>query len=120
MKRYRLTELPDVKEGHFLKGIVPGEFICRGTLGYKPPGSRTHDHDAPDGSDRHVHDECEVFILLQGRATMQIDGVGHPMTTGDVIVVEPGEDHHLVSDENDPCINLWLHAGDRRHPDQTN
>jgi len=35
-----------------------------------------------------------------------------------VFIVEPGEDHHLISDGEDPCINLWLHAGPTRHPDQ--
>ena len=31
------------------------------------------------------------------------------------IVIEPGEDHHLIADPDDPCINLWLHAGPRPH-----
>lgn len=49
---------------------------------------------------------------------MGLDGEMHPMVTGDVFIVEPGEDHHLISDDVDPCINLWLHAGPERHPDQ--
>ncbi len=119
MKRYRVHELPDVSEGHLLRGIVPGEFLCMGGLGFKPPGSRTHSNDGPGGSDCHVHEsDCEVFVILQGRAVMEIDGTRHELTTGDICVVEPGEDHHLVSDRRDPCVNLWLHAGPRRHPDQ--
>ncbi len=118
MKRYRLSELEDAREGHFLRGIVPGEYICKGGMGYKKPGQRTHSHDGPGGADRHVHDDSEVFVILQGRGEMEIDGVRHPFVTGDVFVVEPGEDHHLVSDAEDPCVNLWLHAGAHRHPDQ--
>jgi len=119
MIKLRLNQLPDVREGHFLKGLIPGRYLCRGTLSYKPPGLRTHTNDAPDGRDRHVHqDEHEAFVLLQGKATMELNGEMHPMVTGDVFVVEPGEDHHLISDPVDPCINLWLHAGPVRHPDQ--
>ena len=118
MRRYRLSEVPDTREGHFLKGIVPGEYICKGGMGVKIPGQRTHSHDGPGGTDRHVHEDAEVFVILQGKGAMEIDGTRHPFVTGDVFVVEPGEDHHLVSDVDDPCVNLWFHAGAERHPDQ--
>ncbi len=118
MIKLRLSQLPDVREGHFLKGLIPGEYLCAGTLSYKAPKVRTHSHDGPDGQDRHVHEDYEAFIILQGKATMELNGVLHPMVTGDVFIVEPGEDHHLISDGEDPCINLWLHAGPTRHPDQ--
>ncbi len=112
MKRLRLRDLQDVTDGHFLKGIIPGEFLCQGALSFKHPGQRTH------GTDPHVHEDHEVFVLLQGKAVMEIDGEPHHMQTGDIIVCEPGEDHHLISDEHTPCINLWLHAGPTPHPDQ--
>ena len=119
MKRYRLNQLPDVTEGHFLKGIIPGQYLCQGALSYKKPGFRTHSNDGPGGIDRHVHDDdCEVFVIVQGKAVMEVDGERISMVTGDVLVIEPGEDHHLVADAEDPCINLWLHAGPHRHPDQ--
>jgi len=117
MKRYRLKDLADVKEGHFLQGILPGDYICRGGMGYKKPGERTHSNDGPGGIDRHVHeDDREVFVILQGKGAFEVDGTLHPVTTGDIIVAEPGEDHHLISDLDDPCINLWLHAGPERSP----
>ncbi|MDH7570504.1 MAG: cupin domain-containing protein, partial [Armatimonadota bacterium] len=104
MKRYRLNELPDVREGHFLKGILPGEYLCKGTLSYKKPNVRTHTNDGPGGIDRHVHeDDCEAFVILQGKAIMELNGERIPLVTGDVVIVEPGEDHHLISDAHDPC-----------------
>lgn len=119
MIKLRLNQLPDVREGHFLKGLIPGEYLCKGAMSYKAPNARTHTNDGPDGRDWHVHDDdCEVFVILQGKATMELNGVKHPMVTGDVFIVEPGEEHHLVADAEDPCINLWLHAGPERHPDQ--
>jgi quercetin dioxygenase-like cupin family protein len=29
---------------------------------------------------------------------------------GEIVIIEPGENHELVADENDPLVNLWLHA----------
>ena len=115
MKRYRLTDLADIREGHFLADVIPGEFLTEGGLSFKSPGQRTHDHDGPRGDDRHTHYDCEVFVILQGRGRMEVDGETHPVTVGDVIVIEPGEDHHLTADPDDPCTNLWLHAGPRPH-----
>lgn len=121
MKRCRLNDLADVREGHFLQGILSGEFLCKGGLGFKKPGFRTHTNDGPGGQDCHVHldGDCEVFVILQGKARMEIDGTFHDLTTGDIMLIESGEDHHLIADERDPCVNLWLHAGPNRHPDQT-
>jgi mannose-6-phosphate isomerase-like protein (cupin superfamily) len=118
MRKLRLRDLPDNTEGHVLKGLIAGEYICAGTLGYKKPGQRTHSFDGPDGRDYHVHDDAEVFIIVQGKAVMQCDGKEYPLTVGDVFIAEAGEDHHLVSDEADPCINLWLHAGPERAEEQ--
>jgi len=123
MKRLRLTDLDCEGNRHLLKNVVGGAYLSEGGLSFKKPGQRTHDRGcacpACDGNGRHVHsDHSEVFIILQGKARMEIDGESHAMTTGDVIVCEPGEDHHLVADEKDPCVNLWLHTSDSRHKDQ--
>ena len=119
MKRYRLHDLSDCRAGHVFQNILTGAFLNQGGLGFKKPGQRTHTADGPGDSDRHVHaDDREAFVILQGRAVMEVDGERHPLTAGDIVVIEPGEDHHLISDETDPCVNLWLHAGPKRHPDQ--
>ena len=118
MKLMRLAELPDNEQGHFLEGVVPGRFLARGGLSFQSPGARTHTDDGPGGRDYHVHDDAEVFIILQGKARMEVDGTMHPLTTGDVCIIEAGEDHHLIADEGEPCVNLWLHAGEEHHPNQ--
>jgi len=124
MKRFRLNELVYSAESHILKNIIPGKYISAGGLSFKKPGQRTHDIGCScpscDGKGTHIHkDDCEVFIILQGKGIMEIDGKFFELETGDVIVCEPGEDHHLVADKNDPCINLWLHASDSPHIDHT-
>ena len=124
MKRLRLTDLDPVAGAHILAGIIPGRYLNKGGIGFKAPGQRSHDHGcqcrACDGMGRHVHpDDHEAFIILQGRGVIEIDGVSHPVRAGDVIICEPGEDHHLVADPDDPCVNVYLHAGDQRHVAQT-
>ncbi|NLF30767.1 MAG: cupin domain-containing protein [Planctomycetes bacterium] len=114
MKRCRLTDL--TADGtHVLAAMLPGRCLTRGGLSFKAPGQRSHTSDGPGGSDRHVHDDCEAFVILQGRAVMEVDGRSYNLAAGDVVIIEPGEDHHLLADSEDPCVNLWLHAGDKPH-----
>jgi quercetin dioxygenase-like cupin family protein len=112
MKRYRLSDLPQSGEGHIFAGLVPGRFLYNGGLGFKRPGQRMH-------PEFHTHEEAEVFLILQGRGELEINGTRHAVAAGDVLVVEPGEDHHLISSRDRPIVNVWLHAGPRPHPDQT-
>ena len=114
MRRYKISELNVSGAGHILTSLVPGRYLNSGGLSFTKPGHRTHDTPEPH---RHADSE-EVFIILQGRGVIQIDGTEHPVSTGDVLVVEPNEDHHLVSDRSDPIVHIWLHASDTRHPNQ--
>ncbi|MFC5448882.1 cupin domain-containing protein [Paenibacillus aestuarii] len=118
MKKLRISELPDTTKGHFLGAWLPGANLTTGGLAFAKPGERSHTNDGPDGRDYHVHTDCEAFVILQGTGTMQINGEHHPVTVGDIIIVEPGEDHHLNSNANDPVVTLWLHGGDHRHKNQ--
>lgn len=123
MKRYRLKDLDRPGQHHILEDIIPGQYLNRGGMGFKLGGHRSHDVgcDCPscDGKGKHVHqDDCEVFIILQGKADIEINGKRTPLSAGDVVVCEPEEDHHLIADQDDPCINIYLHAGDKRHPRQ--
>jgi mannose-6-phosphate isomerase-like protein (cupin superfamily) len=119
MKKFRLSSLRDTIDGHFLQDTIPGKYLSKGGLGFKKPGFRTHSNDGPDRSNHHVHDDdYEVFIILQGKAVMEINDKKIPLVTGDICIIEPGENHHLIADKGDPCVNLWLHAGPERHQDQ--
>ncbi|WP_028611431.1 cupin domain-containing protein [Paenibacillus harenae] len=121
MIRIRLCELPlrvDQKN-HVLGDLLPGAFLSSGGLAFAGRGDRSHTNDGPDGKDYHVHRDREAFIILQGNGTMEINGKHHPVEAGDIVIVEPEEDHHLCSSEQDPIITLWLHAGPNRHHNQT-
>ena len=102
MRLCRLKDLPDTMEGHVFHDLLPGEQIYTGGLAFAKPGERSHTNDGPGGMDRHVHEDCEAFLIIQGRGSIEIDRASYPIKTGDLIVVEPGEDHHLVADRQDP------------------
>ncbi len=114
MKRYRIRDLQDAKNGHILQGILPGECLTKGGLSFSKPLERSHTKDGPGGSDYHVHeDECEAFIILQGKGEIEINKSFYPISVGDVLIVEPLEDHHLISDASDPLVVVWCHANER-------
>lgn len=122
MRKLTIRDLP-LRSRHILAGVIPGDYICQGGLNFKAGGDRSHDVGCAckscDGKGRHVHeDDNEIFIILQGKARIEVDGEAHDLCAGDVVICEPGEDHHLVSDEDDPCINLYLHTGDEPNAKQ--
>ena len=84
--------------------LMPEELaaaIARGGLYIFKPGEIAH----PEP--RHVHDTAEVFIFVQGTGVIPIDGVEYPVKTGDVVVVDAGEDHHTRSSVEDPLVAAW-------------
>jgi len=104
MKRYRLFDLKDTG-GHFLGGIMGSSRLHHGGLHFYDPGEYSH----PEGRHFHEHSK-EVFVCLQGRARLLVDGVEYEMRMGDIALIEPGEEHHLLADSEDPIVNLWLHV----------
>jgi len=99
MKKLHVSELqPD--GAHLLPKHLSGEKITGGGLYVFKPGETAH-------PDRHVHDVDEVFIFVQGRGVLPIDGVEYPIETGDVYIVEAGEDHHTTSSVDEPLVAAW-------------
>ena len=55
---------------------------------------------------------------MQGRGQIEIDGKLEPIQAGDVLVIEPGEEHHIIGDPQYPIVNCWFHATDAGNPKQ--
>ena len=57
----------------------------------------------PAGSDdpQEPHDEDEVYVVLDGRATLEVEDEATPVTSGSVVFVERGTDHRFVDIEED-------------------
>lgn len=85
-----------------------------GGLSFHGPGVITHDEHRP-----HTHEDQECFFILQGEGWVELNGKREPIGVGDVLVIEPGEDHHMISSEHNPLVLIWLHADEAGHPDQT-
>jgi len=113
MKVYRVADLPASDRSHIFGGVVPGEFIHEGGMVFEGPGNLAHADE-----ERHTHPDGEVFLILQGDAVVHLDDGDQALSAGDVAVIEPDENHHLESDERNPCVVIWLHCGPERHPRQ--
>ncbi len=100
MKQLRIENL-NPNDTFLLPKLLGDRKISHGGVYVFEPGETAH----PEA--RHVHETAEVFIFLQGRGVIPIDGVDYPVKTGDVVVVEAGEDHHTRSSEEDPLVAAW-------------
>jgi mannose-6-phosphate isomerase-like protein (cupin superfamily) len=100
MKRLRITEL-DPTDSRLLPIDLGDAEISHGGVYIFKPGETAHPETV------HVHDTAEVFIFVQGQGVIPIDGVDYPVRTGDVVIVEAGEDHHTRSSVDDPLVAAW-------------
>ncbi|OXM82799.1 cupin domain-containing protein [Paenibacillus rigui] len=119
MKKLHIRDLAEMKGGqHILQDVLPGAYIYSGGLAFSRPGERSHTNDGPEGRDYHVHQDEELFLIVQGQGTLELNGEFTPINAGDLIVIEPGEDHHLISSAEAPLVTLYCHAGPNRHKNQ--
>ena len=107
MKKLTLKDLSP-KSGHIFEDFLPGEKLYEGGLSFSKPNEISHMDDCENGI--HTHSDCELFLIVQGRAVIDVDGEKTTVKTGDIILVEPDEDHHVISDGEDPALVLWCHA----------
>lgn len=108
MKQFRLQELKSEVSTHIFESFLPGKEIYKGGMFFHKPGEVTHAND--HGSSVHVHEDCELFFFYQGKAEMEVDGVRYPAGAGDLFLIEPGEDHHMILGPEDYAVGTWCHA----------
>ncbi|MET7398610.1 cupin domain-containing protein [Dactylosporangium sp. NPDC005572] len=107
MRKLNIADLPDGGTPATLAAIGSGWGpVMRGGISrYDAPGHRTHDE-----SDHHVHDVPEIFTIVQGAGVLELNGARDTrFTAGDILIIEPGENHHLVSDGDVPLVFTWMH-----------
>ena len=99
----RKLTLSDLKytDSRLIPERFGGRRIASGGLYAFEPGETAH----PEP--RHVYEVDEVFIFVQGKGVIPIDGHEYPVETGDVVIVEAGEDHHTRSSVDDPLVAAW-------------
>jgi len=106
MKRFKISDLGSDGPEHVVSAMLSGKYIVKGALSFHPVGWRTH------SEGEHVHPDHEVFVIMQGQGEIEIDGRREPLHAGDVLIIEPGEEHYIVGDPAHPIVNLWFHTGD--------
>jgi mannose-6-phosphate isomerase-like protein (cupin superfamily) len=68
----------------------------------------------PPGASIGVHthgDDEELYLVLEGRATMHLDGRDFPVTAGTLILNRPGGTHGLRNDSDAPVRLLVVEVG---------
>ena len=103
MRKLSLADLTGRGGGPVLAAAVPGYHIERGGITRYESGARSH----PEGY--HIHTVPEMFVILQGTGTIEIDGAPTAFQAGDVFVVDAGEDHHLSCEGELPLVSAWMH-----------
>ena len=108
MRRFTFADLGSDGQLHVAARIVAGHRLGSGGLAFHTAGQRAH---ADEPRHTHAHEE-EIFCIMQGHGTLELDDRVEPLRAGDVVVIEPGENHHVVSSTDSPLMNLWLHPVD--------
>ncbi|WP_433348063.1 AraC family ligand binding domain-containing protein [Microtetraspora malaysiensis] len=61
----------------------------------------------------HHHDDFDQLVLIhQGRCTYYVDGVGHDLGPGSMLLVPKGAEHYIEPVEG-PCVNVDVFAPPR-------
>lgn len=57
----------------------------------------------------HVHDQCELFYLVDGTGYYETEGTRYKFTPGIILLMRPGETHRAVRFDDSPYARLSLH-----------
>jgi mannose-6-phosphate isomerase-like protein (cupin superfamily) len=50
---------------------------------------------APEPDRQQPHEDDEVYVVLEGRGTLEVEGQAFPVSEGDALFVEAGADHRF-------------------------
>jgi mannose-6-phosphate isomerase-like protein (cupin superfamily) len=113
MRKLTVADLPDGGTPATLAALGAGwgPVVRGGISRYDDAGHRTHNESNP-----HTHDVPEIFTIVQGSGYVEIDGArADTFRAGDLLIIPPGEDHHLISDGAVPLVFTWMHLGSLDH-----
>lgn len=64
--------------------------------------------DPGESSGAHAHHEHELWVVVRGSATVTSEGTPHVLCEGDMIFLEPGEEHTATNDASDRFVMLSI------------
>jgi len=100
MRKLRIADLSTTRS-RLLPESLGEARVTHGGVYVFAPGETAHPEPV------HVHKTTEVFLFIQGAGVLPIEGIEYPVETGDVFIVEAGEDHHTRSSVEDPLVAAW-------------
>ena len=50
---------------------------------------------APQADTQQPHEDDEIYVVLEGRGTLEVEARSFPVAEGDALFVEAGADHHF-------------------------
>lgn len=100
------------------EGQGPMDFIP--VMGQQPDArvKFVHDDVLPPGTSigAHRHESGEeYYFIISGRGLMQLDGVDHEVSTGDLAAVYAGGTHGLINSSDEDLRILVFFAGEPEH-----
>jgi mannose-6-phosphate isomerase-like protein (cupin superfamily) len=102
MRILRVHELSAQENDRAVTELMKGRIIDGCGVAYFPPGIRAHD------GERHTHPHDEVFFILSGEITVPItNGPTEIARTGDWVLVNAGEEHHLTNHTKLPTLAIY-------------
>jgi mannose-6-phosphate isomerase-like protein (cupin superfamily) len=54
------------------------------------------------------HGEDELYVVLEGRASLRVAGLGHPVGPGSIVFVEAGVEHRFEAIESDLSVLVFF------------
>lgn len=54
------------------------------------------------------HSEDELYVVLEGRASLRVAGLGHPVEPGSIAFVEAGVEHRFEAIESDLSVLVFF------------
>ena len=64
------------------------------------------DETKASGYEMHIHERCELYYFLDGKASYMVEGTEYPLKRGDMLLMRPGEAH---------CVRILENGGYERY-----
>lgn len=61
-----------------------------------------------DGIGQHNHDECEIYVHLEGDVSFMVEDKIYPIRYGDVVITRPHEYHHCIYHSKTKHKHFWI------------
>jgi mannose-6-phosphate isomerase-like protein (cupin superfamily) len=62
---------------------------------------------APEPDRQQPHEDDEIYLVLEGRGTLQVEGEAVPLEQGEAVFVEAGAEHRFTSYERLALLVLF-------------